>query len=213
MVEDGAIPAGNFGRFMGRNRCQDILRDLYFVNNEAKRTRDKLWKLRSVVDRLQQRFLSAWSLPSVFSFDEGVLPSTSKRNTTRMFMPDKPHRYGSKMFMTCDSRTAYCHRFELYVGKRNAGNGKDAPIDNKTSAAAVVRNRKVVLESNERIPWHAVVVDRFYSSVLLAIELLGMGIYVIGTIMTNRLGYDANVKEDRASRPASIPRGTCKFSR
>ncbi|RAW26030.1 hypothetical protein PC110_g17566 [Phytophthora cactorum] len=33
-----------------------------------------------------------------------------------MFMSDKPHRYGSKMFMTCDSRTAYCHRFEMYVG-------------------------------------------------------------------------------------------------
>jgi len=47
-----------------------------------------------------------------------------------------------------------------------------------------------------------VVVDRFYSSILLAIELLGMGIYAIGAIMTNRLGYDANVKETRASRPA-----------
>ena len=110
LVEDGGIPAGNFGRFMGRNRCQDILRDLHFVDNEADRTRDKLWKLRPIVDKLQERFLSGWTLPSVFSFDEGVLPSTSRRNTTRMFMPDKPHRYGSKMFMTCDSRTAYCHR-------------------------------------------------------------------------------------------------------
>jgi hypothetical protein len=110
MAEDGAIPAGIFGRFMGRNRCQDILRDLHFVDNEADRTRDKLWKLRPIVDKLQQRFLAGWSLPAVFSFDEGVLPSTSRRNTTRMFMPDKPYRYGSKMFMTCDSRTAYCHR-------------------------------------------------------------------------------------------------------
>eukprot|EP00644_Phytophthora_capsici_P011259 jgi/Phyca11/62074/gw1.18.259.1 len=33
MVEDGAVPAGNFGRFMSRNRCQDILRDLHFVDN------------------------------------------------------------------------------------------------------------------------------------------------------------------------------------
>jgi len=30
--------------------------------------------------------------------------------------------------------------------------------------------------------------------------------------MTNRLGYDANVKDDRASWPASIPRGSYKFS-
>eukprot|EP00644_Phytophthora_capsici_P017689 jgi/Phyca11/120680/e_gw1.42.428.1 len=33
MTEDGAVPAGTFGRFMGRNRCQDILRDLHFVDN------------------------------------------------------------------------------------------------------------------------------------------------------------------------------------
>ncbi|KAG6623498.1 uncharacterized protein IUM83_01970 [Phytophthora cinnamomi] len=105
MVEDGAVPARNFEWYMARNRCTDFLRDLHFVNNEAPRTRDKLWKLRPVVDKLQKRFLAGWSLPSVFSFDEGVLPSTSRRNTTRMFMPDKPHRYGSKIFMTCDPRT------------------------------------------------------------------------------------------------------------
>jgi hypothetical protein len=115
MVEDGAVPAGNFGRYMSRNRCHDILRDLHFVDNETDRTSDKLWKLRPIVDKLQQRFLTGWTLPAVFSFDEGVLPSTSRRNTTRMFMPDKPHRYGSKMFMTCDSRTAYCHRCVFVV--------------------------------------------------------------------------------------------------
>ncbi|KAG3115865.1 hypothetical protein PI124_g6093 [Phytophthora idaei] len=39
-----------------------------------------------------------------------------------------------------------------------------------------------------------------------------MQIYVIGTIMTNRLGYDASIKEKRKSRPATIPRGTFTFS-
>lgn len=74
-----------------RNRCEDILRDLEIVDNKADCTRDKLLKLQHVVTKMQQR-----SLPSVCSFDKGVLPSTSKRNTTRMFMPDKPQRYGSK---------------------------------------------------------------------------------------------------------------------
>ncbi|GMF50151.1 unnamed protein product [Phytophthora fragariaefolia] len=48
--------------------------------------------------------------PPVFSFDEGVLPATSKRIKTRTFISDKPHQYGSKLFMVCDARTAYCHR-------------------------------------------------------------------------------------------------------
>ncbi|POM64340.1 Hypothetical protein PHPALM_20145 [Phytophthora palmivora] len=190
MTEDGAVPSGNFGRFMGRNRCQEILRDLNFVDNEAERTRDKLWKLRPVVDKVQQRFLAGWTLPAVFSFDEGVLPSTSRRNTTRMFTPDKPHRYGSKMFMLCDSRTAYCHRFEMYVGKRSSGASEDNSVDHKTGAAAVVRNLKAVLEANQRHLWHLVVVDRFYSSVLLAIELLisedATYIYPRGTFLFSR---------------------------
>jgi hypothetical protein len=38
MIEDGEIPAGNFGR----NRCQYILGDLHFVDNESERMRDKL---------------------------------------------------------------------------------------------------------------------------------------------------------------------------
>ena len=78
-TDDGATPAGLFGRFMARNRCTDILRDLHFANNEAPRARDKIWKLRPVVDKIQERFLSGWTLPAVFSFDEGVLPATSRR--------------------------------------------------------------------------------------------------------------------------------------
>ncbi|ETO68069.1 hypothetical protein F444_15063 [Phytophthora nicotianae P1976] len=31
-----------------------------------------MWKLRPVVDILQQRFQSGWTLPAVFSFDEGI---------------------------------------------------------------------------------------------------------------------------------------------
>ncbi|KAE8982448.1 hypothetical protein PR002_g23525 [Phytophthora rubi] len=203
MVEDGAVPTGNFGRYMSRNRCTDIFPDLHFVDNEAPRTRDELWKLRPVVDSLQQRFLAGWSLPAVFSFDEGVLPSTSHRNTTRMFMPDKPHRYGSKMSM-CDSRTAYCHRSEIYACQhRHDARGGASSYDHKTGAAAVVRNLKVVLASN-RHQWHVIVVDRFYSSVLLCVELLAMNVYV-GTAMANRLGLDPAPK---AGRSTSIPRGT-----
>ncbi|POM70017.1 Hypothetical protein PHPALM_13628, partial [Phytophthora palmivora] len=112
-----------------------------------------------------------------------------------MFMPDKPHR------------------FEMYVGKRSSGASEDSSFDHKTGAAAVVRNLKAVLEANQRHLWHLVVVDRFYSSVLLAIELLSMGVYVLGTIIADRLGYDKRVKESRKTRPTSIPRGTFLFSR
>ncbi|KAG2770564.1 hypothetical protein Pcac1_g18190 [Phytophthora cactorum] len=88
----------------------------------------------------------------------------------------------------------------MYAGKRTADDRENSSVDHKTGAAAVIRNLKIVLGPNTRLPRHAVVIDRFYSSIVLAIELLGMQIYVIGTIMTNRLEYDANIKEKRKSR-------------
>ncbi|KAG6572707.1 uncharacterized protein IUM83_18725 [Phytophthora cinnamomi] len=143
---------------------------------------------------------------------QGVLPATSKRNTTRMFMPDKPHRYGTKMFMTCDSKPAYCHRFEVYAGKRDVGDTQADAVDHNIGAAAVIRNLKVVL-ANNRLAYHAVVVDRFYSSIPLAVELLTMPVYIVATIMTNRLGFNRNVRETRRTRPSFIPRGSFTFSR
>ncbi|OWZ07821.1 hypothetical protein PHMEG_00019740 [Phytophthora megakarya] len=59
MTENGAVPAGTFGRFMPRNRCQDILRDLHFVDNEEERNWDKLWKLQTYGGQAAATF-SSW---------------------------------------------------------------------------------------------------------------------------------------------------------
>eukprot|EP00644_Phytophthora_capsici_P011258 jgi/Phyca11/61558/gw1.18.242.1 len=107
----------------------------------------------------------------------------------------------------------YLTRFEMYAGKRSSDAGDSTSFDHKTGAAAVIRNLNIVLEESKRQRWHAVVVDRYYSSVLLAIELLKMNVYVVGTIMVNRLGLDKNLKVKSATRPASIPRGTFTYSR
>eukprot|EP00644_Phytophthora_capsici_P011213 jgi/Phyca11/110216/e_gw1.18.241.1 len=104
-------------------------------------------------------------------------------------------------------------RFEMYAGKRNADENGGSSFDNNTNAAAVVRNLKAVLNETTHHQWHLVVIDRFYTSILLAVELLGMGAYVIGTIMTDRLGYPKEVSETRKTRPAAIPRGTFTFAR
>ena len=110
-TRDGALPAGTFHEFMSRNRFSEVVRDLHFCDNlEPRPIYDKLWKIRRVITVMQKRFMSGWTLPPVFSFDEGVLPCFSRMNTTRMYMPDKPHKWGSKMFLACDAVSAYCYR-------------------------------------------------------------------------------------------------------
>ncbi|KAJ8577138.1 hypothetical protein ON010_g2068 [Phytophthora cinnamomi] len=48
--------------------------------------------------------------------------------------------------------------FEIYAGKRRSGDD-DAKFDHKTGAIAVVRNLNIIL-GPDRLPWHAVVIDR-----------------------------------------------------
>ncbi|OWZ00021.1 hypothetical protein PHMEG_00028880 [Phytophthora megakarya] len=46
----------------------------------------------------------------VMAFDETMFPCTSPFNRMRVFMKDKPHRWGTKLFMLCYSTSAYCMR-------------------------------------------------------------------------------------------------------
>jgi Transposase IS4 len=85
-------------------------------------------------------------------------------------------------------------------------------FDHKTGAAAVIRNLKIVLGTTNN-GFRLVIIDRFYSSVALAIQLLSMSIYVVGTIMPSRLGYDKRVQDRRKSRPRAVEHGSFMFSR
>ncbi len=112
----GVIPTGVFGLAMPRNRFTHVLRFLHFSDNTTRsQVQDKAWKIRPVVTVLQERFRSLWDMTPKLSFDEGVLPSTSRMNTTRMYMPDKPHKWGTKMFMACDAATSYCFRCVFFL--------------------------------------------------------------------------------------------------
>ena len=210
---DGALPSGTFGHFMSRNRFSSILKNLHFCNNEEVRpVYDKCWKLRRVITVMQDRFQKGWTLPPVISFDESVLPNHSRMNTTRMYMKDKPHRWGTKLFEACDAKSAYCYRFEVYVGSKQ-GDTEAHRKAHKAGAAAVIRNPKILLENKKKDAWHMVVLDRYYSAVALSLQLFTMQVYSIGTIMPDRLGYDQAIRRKGKTLPQGYKRGDFNMSR
>ena len=109
---EGAIPKGTFGAYMPRNRFDQLMRSLHFSNNhDSRASTDRAWKVRPIVDVLQVTFKRGYTAGvPVLSFDEGVLPSRSRYNPIRQYMKDKPHKWGTKMFLTCCASTAYCLR-------------------------------------------------------------------------------------------------------
>jgi len=102
-TKTGAVPAGTFGR---------ILQNLHFSNNTDERAgTDRVWKVRPVVEKLQQTFGAGYNVPPVLAFDEAVIPSRSRHNGTRQYLKENPHKWGTKLFMTCCADTAYCLRY------------------------------------------------------------------------------------------------------
>jgi hypothetical protein len=109
--DEGAISRGSFGRFIARDRFMQVARDLHFNSNNDPRARtDRAWKIRAVVSCLQKTFRQNFVPPSELSFDEAMLPSRSSFNKMRIYMKDKPHKWGTKLFMLCCARTSYCIR-------------------------------------------------------------------------------------------------------
>jgi hypothetical protein len=208
---------------------------MHFSDNSDPRARtDRVWKIRPIINALQETFKRGYRVGPYISFDEGMLPSQSKFNATRMYMKDKPHKWGTKMFLTCCSSTAYCMRYvtepniiplradgvfthfcrlEVYCGKKAHLGGPDT-IDDKSGPSAVIRNIQHVLP-HRRSAYHVVVMDRFYTSVSLLVELLGRRVYAVGTVQTRRIGFPNVLKEKRKKRPADTPRrsSTCARSR
>jgi hypothetical protein len=111
----GAVPAGTFGRYMPKAQFGRIMQNLHFSDNsDAKADTDRAWKVGPVVDTMQRTFLAGYNVPPVLAFDEAVIPSRSRFNVMRQFRKDKPHKWGTKLFMTCCADTACCLRY-VYV--------------------------------------------------------------------------------------------------
>ncbi|GMF14374.1 unnamed protein product [Phytophthora fragariaefolia] len=110
-TDEGGIPRGCFGKFMTRDCFMHLSRNLHFSSNDApEASTDRAGKLRPIIDPLQARFKSGYVAPSVMAFDEAMLPSRSSFNRMRVYMKDKSHKWGTKLFMLCCSMSTYCIR-------------------------------------------------------------------------------------------------------
>lgn len=103
------------------------------------------------------------------------------------------------------------HRLEVYFDKQAHLGGKQT-IDDKSEPAAVLRNLDKVLPTEQQ-DHRIVVIDRFYTSAALGLELLSNNTYAVGTIQTRCIGFPAELKEKRKKRPDDIVRGSYALAR
>lgn len=135
---------------------------------------DPLFRIRTLSNKLNERFDS---IPKTarLCVDEQMC-STKTKHHLRQYMPNKPHKWGVKLFVLCDSH-GYAYRFEVYNGAGDNVILPDTPDLGATS--------NIVIRLSQTIPdfvHHILYFDNLYTSMPLLVYLRARGIYSLGTV-------------------------------
>lgn len=161
------------------NTFERVRRFLHFNNNCETDHTDKLFKIRPVFDYLNEKFRSV-PMEESLSVDEQIC-ATKARHHLKMYMPDKPHKYGYKIFVLCGV-SGYAYNLEIYTGKGKEDRLESEP-DLGTSSNIVVRlTRHIPSDRN-----HKVYFDNYYTSIQVLDFLRKRGILSLGTVRRNRI--------------------------
>ena len=168
-----------FHHTMSYKRFLFLLRCLRFddVRDRLKRKElDKLTPIRSVFELFVNNCKKLYSLGEFITIDEKLEPFRG-RCPFRQYIPNKPAKYGIKIFALVDARTFYTWNLEIYAGMQPEGPYK---LENGADKV-VMRLVEPIFNTGRNLT-----VDNWYTSVGLARELLSKKITLVGTIRKNK---------------------------
>ena len=184
-----------FPKVFSRNRFAEIQRNLHFsatlpAPDLSDPKRDKLHKVRPLLDLVLPKWSSAVTPGRYLSVDETIIPCRG-RISFMCYSPMKRKRFGIKVYTLCD-REGYTLKCIFYVGKNH---GKDALKPDR-----VVEN----LTEAYRYKGHWVCFDNWFSRYKLFVRLLKVGIKAVGTVRKDRKDLDKDLiskKKHTRGRP------------
>ena len=148
----------------------------------------KKGKIQPLIDRLCAAFEAAHTPDRHVAIDESVI-SFKGRVSFRQYLKGKPHPWGIKAYVLCESKSGYLQRACIYYGRETELIDRDD----------LGQTPRVVLTLVEQLhhKGYDLYVDRYYTSPTLAAELTKVGITVTGTLQSNRKGVPTTIKRGR----------------
>lgn len=162
-------------RFNQINRYFHICNELFYPN-------DKLGKVRNLLDHCAKTFPKMWNLHKNISIDEQLLGSRNRIGFIQ-YMPNKPARFGIKIWVLADSEQPYVTDFQVYTGK-----------DDRTPEYGLANRVVNDLMTNHINKGHVLFTDNFYSNPTQFLKLEKQGTYAVGTVRQDRKGMPAELK-------------------
>ena len=175
-----------FHDIMGRNQFQEIFWNLH-IPQQTNSSR-RINKVSVLLDHLRQKFQEAFYPGQEVAVDETMVGFRG-RVLFIQYCPNKPTKYGLKIFVLADSNTGYVYNFVLYTGSETTTSLPATFSDLPVPAQYVMALMEDMLDRG-----HIVFTDRYYSSIPLADTLSSRGTGLVGTLVRNRKGLPKEVR-------------------
>ena len=141
---------------------------------------DPLFKLRPLVDQFLTRFKEVYIPQENTCIDEALWPWRG-RVGFRVYIKNKPVKWGIKLNELCESLSGYVYSFEVYCWYPNLSN----------TPTEVVKRLLEPLNNQGR----TLLLDNYYMCPNLAFDLLLENTNSVGTVHANRIGMPKELVE------------------
>lgn len=152
-----------------------LLRALRFDDIRTRKDREKNDKLAAIRDfymSFVNNCMNNYHLGEFVTIDEMLHPFRGRCGFVQ-YMPQKPAKYGLKIYALCDSRMYYTWNFEIYCGTQ-----RDGPYKTSNKPFDIVQRLIDPIKKSKR----NLTTDNYYTSYPLAEYLLLNGITLTGTM-------------------------------
>ena len=194
-----------FATIMSRDRFFSIMRHLHLVDPGKQKRKgeegyDALFKVRPLVDHLSAVFARYYNPERHLSIDEMMI-GTRCRIAFLQYLPNKPTKFGIKVWVIAEAKTGYVLGFQIYTG---------ASQDDQSKGLAY----RIVMDLIEPFVGkdHSLYTDNFYTSPCLYLDLLQKKVYGTGTVRVNRKGFPDALKVDKKSSKNILQIGEYRFA-
>ena len=149
--------------------------------------KDKLYKIRFMIDALNKKFQEVYNGTRELSVDESMIKFKG-RSALKQYLPIKPIKRGYKLWCLADQR-GYIKKLQIYQGK-------DEELNSKFTDYGLGEKVDLELAEQDWSKGKIVYFDNFFSSVALLEKLKTENTYACGTIRSNRKGLAGNMLAD-----------------
>lgn len=175
---------------MSRLRFDNILSNLHVNDNSTipPNNKDKLYKLRPLIEALNVTFHTYYKGTREISIDESMI-AFKGRSSIKQYNPMKPIKRGYKIW-ACADQKGYILQFDIYQGKVEE---ESAEFQEFGLGEKVVLKLTKNYINNNRIVYF----DNFFTSIPLLEKLKVERTLACGTIRSTRKGTPKNMIDDK----------------